>query len=430
MELDIPLIPKCSLVFSCLILVACGSGGGSDDTELPLTANGAANIILIKAQKSQAQLGLQAYLETAPSSLVDCVKPGALSCDFASLPLIGQESLHPSAEDLLKRLVVSDDWMGQRFARVLKHLPSDTYQMARSIRGIVISDEIMPSYYDPTTASIYLSAESLWLSAAEKNAMNSLQDARAEAMTQLQFRFLWRYVLAGQDIYQGGRAIDQVVQMTAAVWFHELAHANDLIPQSLIAELDPSSAPESLEHQALMTGLYQQAPLTTAELTELAQSYYGLQAAPSSHQVVSTQQVANWFAADVGNGFYNFVDPHEDLAMLVEEALMYYSFGAERDIALVENLNSAYCDDLAVVWGSRSRLAEENIQARANWVLQAMDLQAMDLQSRPQRAAPGLEVMPLAQGESWCTNGLVPSARRSLRFKGGQYEMNPAQVYY
>ena len=45
-------------------------------------------------------------------------------CTFGELPLIGMETNSPTVDDIMQRLVVSHNWMGQRFQEILETYPS------------------------------------------------------------------------------------------------------------------------------------------------------------------------------------------------------------------------------------------------------------------------------------------------------------------
>ena len=64
---------------------------------------------------------------------------------------------------IMQRLVVSHDWMGQRFKEVLDILPAEILQLMSGVTAVVIDDDIRPSYYTNWTGAIYLDPANLWL---------------------------------------------------------------------------------------------------------------------------------------------------------------------------------------------------------------------------------------------------------------------------
>ena len=123
------------------------------------------------------------------------------------------------------------------------------------------------------------------------------------------------------------------------------------------------------------------------------------------------------FQLDVANDFYSYSSSREDLAMLFEEVMMYYSYGLDRDVAVTDlPANLEFCSQLRVAWGQRNRVAQSNILPRATLILEAV---------LPEFAAAVTlqldDVVPtqMRVDEDFCANILVsPSATRSLMLPG------------
>ena len=65
---------------------------------------------------------------------MSCVKNG---CSLGRLPFIGMDTQKPTLDDLMNRVVVSHQWMGDRFKEALEELDDEAQevllQMSRSL---------------------------------------------------------------------------------------------------------------------------------------------------------------------------------------------------------------------------------------------------------------------------------------------------------
>lgn len=167
------------LAYLSVFLVACG--GGSDEY-------------------------LASYYDVHPYSAfahpeLECVMAldvpdESKHCSLGKLPLIGTQTSNPTKENIKNRILVSHDWMGDRFMQLLDEMPSDIRLMLRSVTAIVIADNIRPSFYTTETGAIYLDPASLWLTQEERNTISDVADYRSGFSNGLNYTGLWRYLEA------------------------------------------------------------------------------------------------------------------------------------------------------------------------------------------------------------------------------------------
>lgn len=302
-------------------------------------------------------------------------------CTLDTLPLIGRDSSAPTIPDVMSRVLVSHPWMAVRFEEVLNQLPPDLLTLFKGVTAIVIDSDIRPSFYSGGTAAIYLDPASLWLTNEEKADISRVVDYRSDFGAELQFIDLWRYVKDNDYAYASfslngteTRQLSDITYPLARLLFHELAHANDLLPPGSQPALDPQMTPyqaiQSLANVTIAERLHSDSPLSSALWLSLAQVLYrGVPSTPEQNGY-SADFVGAFFASDVANETYSYSSRHEDVAMLFEEAMMKYHFDIDRDIAFTDLPLTIppSCDDYLVQWGVRNRLGDLNVKPRAEFV--------------------------------------------------------------
>ncbi|UJF20635.1 hypothetical protein L0B17_10500 [Shewanella sp. OMA3-2] len=175
---------------------------------------------------------------TYAAVLPKCVYSNKLenSCRINQLPLIGQQTSSPSIANIMDRVVVSHDWMGQNFERFLQQQDpnNDFITLLQSVSAIIISYDVRPSFYWVVTRAIYLDPDNLWLTAAERDTINEAPDYRSNFGNDLQFLMPWRYVKNNNYAYASysyetrtNRSIADFTPRLSSLLYHELAHAND-----------------------------------------------------------------------------------------------------------------------------------------------------------------------------------------------------------
>ncbi|ALC15237.1 hypothetical protein DSOUD_0443 [Desulfuromonas soudanensis] len=334
-------------------------------------------------------------------------------CTLGTLPLIGDESPTPTIPDVMSRVLVSHPWMAVRFEEVLNNLPPDMLTLFKGVTAIVIDSDIRPSFYSAGTAAIYLDPASLWLTNEEKATISRAADYRSNFGADLQFIDLWRYVKGNDYAYASysltGTETRQLSDLTfplARLLYHELAHANDLLPPgsqpALDLQMTPYQAILSLADVTIAERLHAASPLTSELWLSLAQVLYrGVPATPEQIDY-SADVVGDSFASDVANETYSYSSKYEDVAMLFEEAMMKYHFDIDRDIAFTDLplTITPTCDDYRVRWGVRNRLGDPVVKPRAEFVAAAL-LPGVDLGTFF-ADFPTPTSMAIDQG--WCSN--------------------------
>ncbi len=396
--------------------IGCSPEGGHGDGENPGGGGAPSELDDTKA-----------FVTDGPRSSVmaPCIRARTTgeSCSLTELPLLSMEVDVPEIDDIMERLVVSHDWMGARFGEALALLPLEILDLMGAVTAIVIDDEIRPSYYSSRTGAIHLDPARLWLTNEEKATVSTEPDYRSDFGAELGFLSLARYVLNDAYAYPfhpldgtEEREIGDILYRLAALLLHELAHANDYFPPSIIADLDPNQsvaqAADTWKPERVSERLTADSPLTSEMLFGLAEVMFRGRAASDSQRALSAAEVGADFAPDVGNASYSYTSQWEDVAMLFEEAMMKYLFDIDRDIAFTPvPADPAGCSDYIVEWGSRNRVGDAEVIARAEFVVTEM--------------LPGLDFSlffeglpfptPMQTGLDWCSNLQLGVQAQSLR---------------
>ncbi|PKI18037.1 hypothetical protein [Colwellia sp. 12G3] len=362
-------------------------------------------------------------------NLVSCVYSNTLSssCTLAKTPLLAEEvkssSSAPSIENIMDRVVVSHQWMGDRFKDFLTNndTNNDIKNLLRATTAIVISYDVRPSFYWAATGAIYLDAENFWLTPQERDTINEAPDFRADFGNDLQFVMPWRYVkdndYASFSYSKSSRvtrtASEGLFRLTSLM-YHELAHANDFFPSnewyvhnSSQRVLD-AAVSTNFESDELAITL----PLASQEMRDLGQVSFAGETANQTQKNYLPVDIKGFFSPDRASDFYAYSSLREDYAMLFEELMMQNRFAVIRDVAITnqpigENITAA---DYMVTWGQRGRIGDDKLRARvlfsASRVLPEFDSQvAMNLVPAP---------IEMVEGDSWIDNLTISPSESSL----------------
>ena len=325
------------------------------------------------------------YDNTGPyaQDIVNCVYSNQLtsSCPLEKLPLIAHQSLTPTVEDIMSRVVVSHQWMGDRFRDFLLHNDNnnDFKNLLRATTAIVISYDVRPSFYWAATGAIYLDPKNFWLSPDERDTINESADYRASFGRELQFTMPWRYIKDNDyatdypsETIRITRNENDGLYRLASLLYHELAHANDFFPKTEWFIHDQSSRvlDAALSTNFESDNLAIAYPLFGDEIYALAQVSFSGETATSFQKSYLPSDIKDFFKIEVANDYYNYSSPREDYAMLFEELMMQTRYQVLRDTA-VTNLPSGEntsIRDYIVAWGQRGRIGETNIKDRVEFV--------------------------------------------------------------
>ena len=339
--------------------------------------------------KNAAELG---HIFTyAPSSLTPPLQDPAScvdyqrNCTVEELPFIAMSYPNPKISDVMSRVVVSHDWMAQRFATLLTVLPEEVLTLLGSVTAIVIADNIRPSFYWTGSGAIYLDPASLWLTNAEKQTINQTPDYRSNFTSALSYDFFHRFVKDGQSAYQyysltgsSERELDDIIVPMASLLFHELAHANDFMAKHLMDSLNPSSALWSeinrFSNIQLNVKLKQSYPITDNTLKAHAAILYLGQQANEVQKSESAEYLGLLMQQEGANHLYAYSHQAEDVAMLFQASMLNYFYGIEMDSAFViqPEIENASCVDYIIAWGQRNRIADVKSKHRALFVSQQL----------------------------------------------------------
>lgn len=421
-----------------VLLVACSGGGGSNSAPAQNTAVSASpvtsgnpvgigvNFWLDELFPTKNFSGMRSLIHPATpvtsrtTSLINCavrVQTNA-SCNFNAIPLIGMEHSAPTVDQIMERVLVSHDWMATRMRQILEAMPAETLLMTRGISAIVISFDIRPSFYFPITSAIYIDPNTLWLTDTEFATIDPTPDFRSGFGGELQFTIPWRYVAAGdEDIRSLDRDLYSVTLRTTSLFYHELAHANDYFYPASLATINRSTPIQNLSVSPRSSQLSGTFPLQSQLMLSLADISFGGSSASAAQASLTAGDVAFEFPADAANDYYNFYTQREDFAMVFEEAMMLYSYGIDRDVA-VTNLpqTSNACADYIVAWGQRNRVSDSAIKPRA---LFAVDALLPEVVSNVAGVLDSYSPSQMRVGEDYCSNIFfgANSARALVRDK-------------
>jgi len=408
-------LKACKIISVFALLTACGGGGGGGGSN-----NFGDGIVTTITETTPAEGTLRpAVAESSyKSAIVDCVKivndDPVTSCKLSTLPFIGQKTSSPTKADILAQTVVSHPWMATRFSQLLDQMPKDIFLLFRGVTGVVIAADIRPSHYRSDTGAIYLDPADLWLNAAERATISKVEDYRTGFSNGLAFRNLGRYVQGNRYAYNdyplngpvSSRSISDVVRPMASLLFHELAHANDFMPPSFVAQINSqltaADAISDMQSVFISTELKLQSRLNSQMLYDLARvMFYGV-AATDDQKRLGAEQVGLDFAIDGANDSYNYSSQYEDVAMLFEEVMMKRHFNVDREIAFTDAPPAigATCANYVVRWGVRNRIGDPLVKSRAQLIVNK--ILGIDDASVYFSALPVPRSM--INGVDWCNN--------------------------
>ena len=367
------------------------------------------------------------YKKNSPykESLTRCVYANTLtsSCTLNELPLIANDiqtaDTIPDIDIIMDRVVVSHQWMGDRFKDFLTDNDphNDIKRLLRATTAIVISYDIRPSYYWAATGAIYLDADNFWLTPQERDTINEAPDFRSDFGNDLQFSMPWRYVKNNNYAYgsipitvRSNRSQSSGLFRLISLMYHELAHANDFLPSTKWYTFSPATRllDAALSTNTSSDNLAITLPLKSQEMRDLAQVRFSGSQPNNTQAAYLPTDIQEFFSPDIASDFYAYSSVREDYAMLFEELMMQNRFDVVRDVSisnqpLGENIRAS---DYIVTWGQRGRMGEVNIRPRvlfsASRVLPEFD-SVTALQNVP-------EPIAMTAGKNWLENLIISPA--------------------
>jgi hypothetical protein len=342
-------------------------------------------------------------------------------CPLSTLPFLHQTTSGavPTVDQIMDRVVVSHDWMGDVFEQLLRTQASqDILQLFNGVTAIVIGAQVRPSFYYALTGAIYLDADNLWLTAAQRDVINEAPDFRSDFDRDLMYSGVWRYTQNDLNIFLVFPATSRISRdltylLAEAGWllYHELAHASDFMPPAARASLNSSLSAWgniSPRYQAgqlpsdLMSAGF---PLQSAQLASLAQVKFFGATADATQRTYTPNDVASFFSSDRATDEYNYSTMREDLAMTFEEFMMVRNHAWRRDVAITDKIGPATTTGTLIVrFGQRGRIGEATIKPRARYAVGEI-APWVDLTEVDNLAPP----IPMRAGDSWASNLIVPA---------------------
>lgn len=337
-------------------------------------------------------------------------------CTLGELPLLGQAGPTPTVEQVMQRVLVSNDWMGEVFERFLREQDTsgDLRRMLAATTAVVIGGRIRPAFYWSTTGAIYLDASYLWLTPEQRDTVSEAPDPRSANGPLLRYSSPWRYVRGNQFATparpvanRDTRPLSEIQVELGRLLYHELTHAGDFLPPAIHASLNAGRKVfESVPSNTPSVALQQQLPFFSQEMVALGRVLFFGETATPTQNAYTPENIVTFFSNDRVNDDYAYAlssgqsVPREDIAMLIEEAMVQLRMGVLRDVAITPRLQEgASSADLLVVWGQRGRVGDPAIRPRLQLALsQVMPwITTADLN----RLAPPLLLRP---GRTWGEN--------------------------
>ncbi|MCY7294107.1 hypothetical protein [Alteromonas sp. a30] len=316
--------------------------------------------------------------------LVNCVYNNQIdtSCPFSTLPLIGGDSPNPDIDDIMQRVVVSHDWMAERFREYLETSPvsNDIIGLLKAVTAIVISVDVRPSFYWAATGAIYLDAANFWVTPEERDTLNDVPDFRSAFGNELRFIMPWRYAENGEDylnrndysrILRETRSQEDVQADITWLLFHELAHANDFFDPAVHQSLPGNISPLLYANQNGTSSeqLVQALPLSSNQMKGLAQVSFAGETATSTQRRYDAADIENAFRPDGAVMYYSYFTSREDFATLFERFMMSYRLGVDSDVAVISREDNP---DFLVQWGQRNRFNSPQVRQRTQFVVNSI----------------------------------------------------------
>jgi hypothetical protein len=375
-----------------------------------------------------------AYKATSPYAAVlqRCVYDATLRysgagtnlCPMSTLPFLAAETggALPTVEQVMDRVLVSNDWLGANFETFLRTSPAsaDFRRMLMSVTAVVLGTQVRPSFYYALTGAIHLDGDNFWLTPEERDTVNEAPDYRSDFGAALNYSGLWRYVRNNQSIFRFWdprsrvtRGVSDLLDEAGWLLYHELGHALDFMAPSQYPGLLVSGSLNPWQHigprynafQLPSDALRTNFALGSTEMAGLAQVKFQGSTATSTQIGYTPNVVAGFFSADRATDEYNYTNQYEDLAMTLEETLMSARLGIRRDAAITDKIQPMSTgSNLIVRWGQRGRVGEPAIKPRARSLVTQLAAWA-DPNAVDALAAP----IAMRAGDSWTGNLVLPA---------------------
>jgi len=228
----------------------------------------------------------------------------------------------------------------------------------------------------------------------------------------------------------------------SAVMYHELAHASDFLPPTELHRLDSSlnthAALWEVRDSRLSDSLTNDFPLFSEILHDIGQVKYQNSDATEAQKSMDANFIGAEMANDGASRMYSYSTEREDFANLFETVMMKNYFNADHYVAVMTapaDISNYSCDDLTLSWGTRNRLSDPLVNARARMAMSLILGSNNSAQVNAWLATLLVEVDDMTPGVDWCTNrdeklsrvAVAEGSNRSLK-KSREAEMTALEI--
>jgi len=351
-------------------------------------------------------------------------------CDLGKLPFIGSQNPTPTVSQIMDRVLVSHDWMGQRFQTFLEQVDqsNDIKNLLGATTSIVISYDIKPSFFWSGTGAIYIDGRYFWVTPEERDTLNGTPDFRSDFDRDLQVRDPWRIVKDNDYAFSNPsiesrlvRTTEESQYFTLRLLYHELAHANDFFPPRAWSSATSGQYPwtYSEANEPDSTGLSTTHPLVSDEMYALGDVMFQGVTATQTQMDYTPAEVSDFFFPYEATNTYNYSTIREDYAMLAEEYLMGYRHGVVYDQGI-----TGLAPEYIISTAERGRVGHDRIKPRAEYVISRI-LPSIDLQEASASLATPIV---LESGVSWW-DALVAPGTANIQQKSNSKRLRPPLLF-
>lgn len=372
-----------TLLFLGLILCV----GCSKKTSLPYDHNQEA---LDKSTLFDHPEEISMYIEGNPDAekIKKCALANTIekSCSVLDSPLLGINKTEVTVDDILAKTLVSRKSYGDTFKAILQNVPRELLIMFGSVSAVVIADRITPSFYTYISGAIYLSATYFWKTPEEKIASNKIVDFRSDFGNSLSFEVFNEYIHNKRSIRYSEseefRTNAEIGPPLIRLLFHELAHANDFFQSNFYntSNLDMNKTYYIITEERY--GKFQtlsqnvRIKLKSDILLRVAMILYQGLEATEKDKIVKATLLSEEFNNDGAADMYSYSSENEDVAMLVERALMLHYFKYDSYVYFIKYPGPDFKiprDYIYELGGAvKNKIADPRVKERAQDVLEKM----------------------------------------------------------
>jgi len=354
---------KASLFLVLFLLLSCG--GDSDSTPDFDVHQDAIN-----TSKSIFDSGKVLYpaIKNNPNfdKLIACgLNYEGTFCSPETTPLIHKEGQEITPEVVLKYTLTSHEFLAEIFERFLKD-SNNKYllKMFGSVSGVVLTDEISSSFYTSRTGMIYIDARYLWQTNEQYAQLELKEDTRGAPNPKKNIEVSHAYYKDGKKLssqYNKNERVDSDnFGMLTRLFFHELAHAMDYFPPSIIDTLPSDQTYRKISYDRLQSKSISSDKLGYAKsdtIWEYASFFYYNETTDGKIPSLTKKEFLDNFVEDNSVSLYSYTSKREHLAMLIEAYMMIYTEDAQECLRIWNNVNENY----EFFWAQENRVLEQSV---------------------------------------------------------------------